>query len=63
MSESTAWGCEWCGNDLATVVLTDGQKVCLDCAEELEPTTSADANRLPLAEAADPALLSPHRIL
>lgn len=30
-------GCEECGNDLATVVLGNGMKVCTDCAEELEP--------------------------
>lgn len=29
--------CEECGNDIATVIITNGQRVCLDCAEELDP--------------------------
>ena len=30
-------GCENCGNDDATVVISNGQKVCTDCAEVLDP--------------------------
>lgn len=30
-------GCEECGNDDATVTITNGQKVCSDCAERLDP--------------------------
>lgn len=30
-------GCEECGDDDATVVITNGQKVCTGCAEKLDP--------------------------
>lgn len=29
--------CEECGDDDATTVITNGQNVCLDCAEKLDP--------------------------
>lgn len=42
-SDQDAWeeahmhGCQECGNDDATVRITDGQKVCTDCAQKLDP--------------------------